>query len=177
VTKRMMRNWGCGQVDQQSVGGGRRITGPKALKGNQIPAIRQQEARGAMALFEPGRLFVEGFGHEVAVMIEEASTAVEFDGGVAVIDLEVKEIGIVLAGGGLGKVKEMRANSLSAMGRLDEEFVNPRAFATVFEAVVETGHQIADQRRLFTDKVNDAVRSILQKLGEIRANRRFVKGL
>ena len=67
-------------------------------------------------------------------VIDETAATVEFDGGVAVGDLEVKEFGVVLAGGVLCEVKKLRANSLSAMGGLYEEFVNPCAFAAIFEA-------------------------------------------
>ena len=64
----------------------------------------------------------------------------------------------------------MRADSLPAMGRLDKEFVNPRSLAAIFEAVVETDHQIPDQRGFFAKKVDDAIDGILQKFGEIRAD-------
>ena len=73
-------------------------------------------------------------------MFEEAAAAVEFDRWVAVVDFEVKEFGVVSAGGGLGKIKKLRADSLSAVGGFDEEFVNPGSLAEVFEAVVEADH-------------------------------------
>ena len=57
-----------------------------------------------MGPFELGRLFIQGLGHQVTPVIEEAAAAVEFEGGVAVGDFEVKEFGVVFAGGGLGKV-------------------------------------------------------------------------
>jgi len=110
-------------------------------------------------------------------VIREAAAAVEFNGGVAVGDFEVEKFGAVFARGGLGEVKKLGANSLSAMGGFDEEFVNPRAFAAIFEAVVEANHQIADQRVSFPNKIDDAVDRILQKLGEIGANRGFLKRL
>ena len=103
---------------------------------------------------------VEGLGHQVTRMIDEAAAAVEFDGGVAVVDFEVEKFGFVLASGGFGEIKKLRADSLSAMGSLDEEFVNPRALPTVFEAVVETDHQIADRRKLFVSEVDHAVNRI-----------------
>src|SRR5579883_6373 len=82
----------------------------------------------------------------------------------------------MLTGGALGLVQELSANSLSAMAGLNEKFVNPGAFATVFEAVIEADHQIADRCRDFTDDISDAVKGILQELGEIGANGGFVKG-
>ena len=36
-----------------------------------------------------GGLLIESFGHQVALVVEEAAATVEFDGGVAVGDLEV----------------------------------------------------------------------------------------
>jgi len=127
--------------------------------------------------FWAGRLFVEGLGHQVAGVIREAAAAVEFDGGVAVSDFEVKEFGVVFARGGLGEVKKLGANALSAMRSFDEEFINPCAFAAVFEAVVEADHQVADRVEFFADDVDDAVTGILQKFVEIHADRGFVKGL
>jgi hypothetical protein len=122
-------------------------------------------------------LFIEDFGHEVALVILEAASAVEFDGGVAVGNLEVKEFGVVLAAGGLCQVEKLRANSLPAMGCLDEEFVNPCAFAAVFEAVVETNHQIADWLAFFAGEIDNAVNRIVQKFGQSPADRGLVKGL
>ena len=118
---------------------------------------------------------VEGLGHQVPVVVEEAPAAVELDGGIAVGDLEVKELGVVLARCGLGEIEKLRSNSLSAMRSLDEEFVNPCAFAAIFEAVVETDHQVADRRVFFADEIGDAVNRVFEKLGEIGADRAFVK--
>jgi len=113
----------------------------------------------------------------VAVVVEEAAAAVEFDGRVAVGDFEVKEFGVVLAGGCLGQVKQLCANSLSAKRSFDEEFVNPCALASIFQAAVETDHQAADWRRFFTDNVDNAVDRVLKKLGEIRAEGRLIERL
>ncbi len=125
----------------------------------------------------PGRLFVQGFGHEVAVVVEEAAATVEFDGGVAVVDLEVEEFGVVFARGGIGEIEKLGADSLSAVGGFDEEFVDPSAFAAVFEAVVEADHEVADWRGFLADDVDDAINRVLQKLGEIGAERGFVERL
>jgi len=149
----------------------------RLLRGQQIAATRSQEAGGGEVRFGMGRSFIEVFGHEVAVMVEEAAAAVEFDGGVAVGDLEVKEFGLVFAGSGFGEIEKLGANSLSAVGGFDEEFVNPRAFAAIFEAVVETNHEISDRRIFFPNKIDDAVGRILQKLGEGSADRGLVEGL
>ena len=122
-------------------------------------------------------LFVESFGHQVAVVIEETAAAVEFDGGVAMVDFEVEDFGLVFAGDGFGEIEKLRADSLSAMGGFAEEFVNPRAFAAVFEAVVETDHEVADWRGFFADDVDDAVERVLQEFGKICAERGFVEWL
>ena len=45
----------------------------------------------------PVGLLIQRLGHQVAVVIEKAAAAIEFDGGVAVVDLEVKEFGMVLS--------------------------------------------------------------------------------
>jgi len=118
---------------------------------------------------------VEGLGHQVAVVVEKAPAAVELDGRIAVGYLEVKEFGVVLARCGLGEIEKLRSNSFSAMGSLDEEFVNPCAFAAIFEAVVKTDHQVADRRILFADEIGDAVNRIFKKLGETGPDRAFVK--
>ena len=130
-----------------------------------------------VAPIEPGGLFVEAFGHQVTLMIEEATAAVEFDGGVAVGDLEMEEFGFVLARDGFGEVKKLCADSLSAMRSLDGEFVNPRSLAAVFETVVEADHQVADGHKFFSDEVNHAVNRIRQQLGQIRADRGLVEWL
>ena len=103
-------------------------------------------------------------------MVGEAAATVEFDGRVAVGDFEVKEFCVVFARDALGKVEELRADSLSAMGSFDEEFVYPGAFATIFQAVIETDHQICDWRRLFTGNVDDAINRIREKFSDIRAD-------
>ena len=110
-------------------------------------------------------------------MIEEAAAAVEFDGWVAVGDFEVEEFGLVFAGGGFGEIEELCANSLSAVGSFDEEFINPGAFAAVFEAVVEADHEVCDWRELFANDIDNTVDGILQKLGEICAESGFVEWL
>ena len=110
-------------------------------------------------------------------MFDEAAAAVEIDGGVAVVHFEMKDSGVVFAGRSFGEIQELCPDSLPAVGGLDKEFVNPRALAAVFEAVVKADHQIADGRRFFSDNVHDAIDMVLKKLGEIRAHGRFAESL
>jgi hypothetical protein len=44
----------------------------------------------------------KGLGHQVTLVIDVSAAAVKFDRRVIVADLEVKELGVVLAGEGLG---------------------------------------------------------------------------
>ena len=44
----------------------------------------------------------KGLGHQVTLVVDVSAAAVEFDGRVVVADLEVKELGVMLAGEGLG---------------------------------------------------------------------------
>jgi hypothetical protein len=110
-------------------------------------------------------------------VVEEAAAAVEFEGGVAVGDFKVEEFGVVFAGGGFGEIEKLGANSLSAMGGFDEEFVDPCAFAAIFEAVVETDHEISHWLEFFADDVNDTTRGIRKKLGKTGVQCRLVKRL
>ena len=63
-------------------------------------------------------------------MVLEASAAVEFDRRVAVSYLQMKELGVAFAGRFFCQLKEVRSNSLPSVRLSDEEFVDPRAFAT-----------------------------------------------
>ena len=111
------------------------------------------------------------------MVVGEAAAAVELDGGVAMVDFEVKDLGVVLVGGLLSEVEEQGANTLPTMGARDEELVNPGAFATVFEAVIEADCEIGDRGFDFPHQIDDAVDGILQKFGEVGAHRGFVEGL
>lgn len=42
---------------------------------------------------------IERLGHEITLMIDEATTAVELDSGIAMVHFEVQEPGAVFAGG------------------------------------------------------------------------------
>lgn len=135
------------------------------------------EQRTASSERETGGLFVQGLGHEVAVVVGEAAAAVEVDGGIAVVDFEVKDLGAMISGGLFGKLEELRANSLLAVPGFDEKLVNPGASAAVFEAVVEADDQVGDGSGIFPHDKGDAVDGILQEFGQIGADGRFVEGL
>jgi hypothetical protein len=125
---------------------------------------------------ETEKLEIEVLGHEIAVVIGEATTTIEFDCGITVIDLKVKDPGVVFARYAFGKVKETRADSLPTMSGGDKEFVDPGTFAAIFKAKVEANHQVADGRIFISHKINNAVDRILQEFDEVRANGGFVKG-
>jgi hypothetical protein len=78
---------------------------------------------------------------------------------------------------GFSERKQLAADSLPAMLSFDEEFVNPGAFAAVFEAVIETEDQVADERCCIADEVGDATNGILEKLDQIRAECGLVEGI
>ena len=99
------------------------------------------------------------------MVVEEAAAAVEFNGRVAVVNLKMKEFGVVLAGHGFGEVEKLRANSLSSVRGFYKEFVDPSAFTTIFQAVVEADHQICDRGRLLPDNIDNATNRIHEKLG------------
>ena len=109
-------------------------------------------------------------------MLAEPTATVEFDGRVAVVDLKVQEFCRVLARGTLGEIEKLRANSLPAKPGFNKEFVNPGAFAPVFQAVFEADHQITDRGDTFASDVGDTINGILDEFGKIRAERRFVEG-
>jgi len=109
-------------------------------------------------------------------VLRKTAAAVEFDGGVAVVDLEVQEFCVVLARRSLGKIEKLRANSLSAARGFDEEFVKPGAFAAIFETVFEADNQITDGGGAFPRDIGDAVDGIFEKFGEIGAEGGFVEG-
>jgi len=44
----------------------------------------------------------KGLGHQVTLVVDVSAATVEFDSRIAAADLEVKELGIMLAGKGLG---------------------------------------------------------------------------
>lgn len=58
------------------------------------------------------------------MVVGEAPSAVEFDGGVAVVDFQVENLGVVLAGDVLCQVQELSPIALPAVRGFDEEFVD-----------------------------------------------------
>jgi hypothetical protein len=122
-------------------------------------------------------LRVEGFGHEVALVIEEAAAAVEFDGGISVGDFEMKIVRVMLAGNAFGEIEKLGANSLPAMGLFDEKLVNPGALALIFEAIVETDDEIGDGSVIYAREIGDAEKGIVEELGKIFLDDGVVEGL
>jgi hypothetical protein len=109
-------------------------------------------------------------------VVGEAAAAVEVDGGVTVVDFEVEDFGVVFAGGAFGEIEELGADSLSTVGGFDEEFVDPGAFAAIFEAVIEADDEVGDGRVILARDVCDAVNGILEEFGEVGADGGFVEG-
>lgn len=114
-------------------------------------------------------LLIEGLGQEETLLLREAATTVEVDGGIAVADLEVQEFYVVFERGAFGEIQKLRTNSLPTVGGLDEEFINPGAFAPIFEAVFKTDDEIADWGGVFPRYKSDAVDGILEEFGKIGA--------
>ena len=81
------------------------------------------------------------------MVIDEPSPAVEFDGWIAMSDLEVKKMSLLLCGDALGHIEKFGGYSLPAVAGMNEQLIDPSAFAAVFETVVETNDKVAD--RLF----------------------------
>lgn len=102
-------------------------------------------------------------------MVHEPATAIEFDCAVAVAHFQVQELGTVLTSGNFRKTEKVGANSLPSMGRLDEEFVDPGSFATVFEAEIKANDQIANRDLLIASEIDQAIVRVAQKHGEILA--------
>jgi hypothetical protein len=107
----------------------------------------------------------------------EAAATVELGGRIAVVHFEVEHLGVEFTRSGFSEVQQLCADSLPAMCSLDKQFVDPCALTAVFEAVVETDHQVADWRRFFADHVDNAIERVLQEFGKIRAERECVEWL
>ena len=124
-----------------------------------------------------GRLvtWLQPFGHEVALVIDEAAAAVEFDGAISVVNFEVKGFCIVFPRGGFREVQELGANSLPPVGRLDEELIDPGTFAAVFQAVVEADDQVAEGSSFLACDVDEAAGGVVEEFREISSNDRFVE--
>jgi hypothetical protein len=61
------------------------------------------------------RSVVQRLGHEVALVIDEAAPAMKFNGGIAVIDLQMEIVSVVLTGSAFGEVEKLRADSLPSV--------------------------------------------------------------
>jgi hypothetical protein len=89
-------------------------------------------------------------------MVFEGGAAVEVDGGVAVIDFEVEHGGSSFAGFCFGKVEDLGSDTLTAMFVRDKELIDPRAFAAVLQAVLETEDNVASRVSGDTDQVSQS---------------------
>ena len=116
----------------------------------QTPGVGLKKVRSS---FQGGK----PLGHKIAVVVDKASAAVEFDGTVTVVDLEMEGSRAEMAGRNLCQIEELRANSLPPVGGFDEEFVDPGTFAAIFEAEIETNDEVGDGSLLVARQVGDAV--------------------
>ncbi len=120
---------------------------------------------------------IEPLGHQVAVMIQEAATAVEFDGTVSMVHLEMERLRAMFTGGSFRKVKKLGTNSLPAVGGFDKEFVDPGALAAVLQTEVKADDQVCDGSVLIASQKNKAIPGLVQKFDQILADREIVEGL
>lgn len=109
-------------------------------------------------------------------MVDEAAAAVEFDGGVAVGDFEMKSLRAAFERGGFGEVEKLRGDAFTAVSGQDEEFVDPCALAAIFQAEIKTDGEVGDGDLPVPGKKNQAVDRIMQKLLEVMANDELVEG-
>src|ERR1700722_4581030 len=58
-----------------------------------------------------------------------------------------------------------------------EEFIYPRPFTSIFEAIVKADDQVSDGTIRVRHQVNEPVRRVLKKFGQIIPNARFVERL
>jgi len=110
-------------------------------------------------------------------MVHETAAAIEFDCAVPVVHFQVQKLGALLTRNSFRKIEKLGANSLASMGRLDEKFVDPRAFAAIFQAEIEADDQIADRDLLIPGQIDRAIVSVAQKHAEILAQNDFVEDL
>lgn len=110
-------------------------------------------------------------------MVHETSAAIKLDGAISVADFKVKILRAVFAGDRLGQIEKMRTKSLLAMGRFDEEFIDPSPFASIFGAIVKTDDKVGDGVIGVRYEINEAVYGVLKEFAEIRPNDGFVERL
>ena len=111
------------------------------------------------------------------MVVDVAAAAVELDSRIAMADLEVKELGVMLASAGLGQVEELGADSSPSVGGFDKQFINPSALAAVFQAVVETDHKVGDWPFGIPDQAGYTVGRALKQLRQVGADRVLAEGL
>jgi hypothetical protein len=63
------------------------------------------------------------------------------------------------------------------VGWFDEQFVDPGTLAPILQAEIEADDQVSYGIVLLADQINEAITRIVQKLGEIVLNAKFVEGL
>jgi len=98
------------------------------------------------------------------LVVDEAATAVELDGQITVVNFQVQELRMMFAGRVFGKIEELSANSLPSMRGFDEEFVDPSAFAAIFQTEIEADDEIGDWGLLVVYKINEAEMCVAEKL-------------
>jgi hypothetical protein len=132
----------------------------------------------------PNRLGIRGFGllngdkplsHQAAVVVEETAAAVELDSGIAVSYLEMEGLPAKLERGRFGEVQKLSGDTLPAMGGLDEEFIDPGAFAAIFEAEIEADDEVGHRDLFVASQIDDAILRIAEKFREIISNDGFAE--
>jgi hypothetical protein len=111
------------------------------------------------------------------VVIDECAAAVEFDGTIAVVHLQMESLRAVLARGGFREVQQPCANSLPSVRRFDEQFIDPGALAAIFQAEVETNDQVGEGSVILANQVNKATARIGKEFGKIFSYPGFVEWL
>jgi hypothetical protein len=110
------------------------------------------------------------------VVVDKAATAIEFNGGIAVVHLKVEGLRALFEGGRFGEVQELGAYSLAARGWFEEKLIDPSAFAAIFGAEVEADDEIGDCVFFLAREKDDAAVGIAQGFQQIFSHAGFVKG-
>src|SRR5580704_14867278 len=100
--------------------------------------------------------------HEIAVMIFKSCAPVELERGIAVIDFEVNHGSSEFLCLSCKEFQNPRADALSAIRTANEEFIDPRAPAAIFEAVVEGHHDVTDRLSVDRNEPDAAQQRIAQ---------------
>jgi hypothetical protein len=105
-------------------------------------------------------------------MIFESRSPVEFQRGVAVIDLEVNNGCSEFSGLTRKEIEGLRADAPASATAAHKDFIDPRASATVFEAVVKGHDDVPDGLPVVSDQPNPAQGRIAQQpVGYVRGYR------